>query len=449
MISLLKFWVAFGLFLIGGQLVAPTLVFAEEQTSPSVEDFSNQLSLSVDSALAIDNESGQILYQKDDNQLHGIASLTKLLSLFVVYDAIHDGKLSMDTKVPVSKEVEELATLPGYANVPLKESKDFYTVSDLIDATIIGSANAAIVALAEEIGGSEQGFVSLMKDKLTELGISDYEIYTASGMNAQYLVTDNGDASSLDKENKMRARDILFLARELVKTYPEIQDRAQVSRKEFPVSKDETYELVNHNKFLPGLPHERSDIYGLKTGTEEEAGSCIIVITEIAGREVYAITMGADSDEARYGETNRLLDYLQNQLEWVTLQSKGEAITDGQTADISKGQSETTSLVYGEDVGLFVPHNYDLSNHIETSYSSAWQYNAKGRIVLNAPLDKDKAVNTVVTRVPFYDTLFNEPTLENTIYPTEDVPAINRFVHISRIMADMFEEWSNRLFASE
>ena len=323
MISLLKFWVAFGLFLIGGQLVAPTLVFAEEQTSPSVEDFSNQLSLSVDSALAIDNESGQILYQKDDNQLHGIASLTKLLSLFVVYDAIHDGKLSMDTKVPVSKEVEELATLPGYANVPLKESKDFYTVSDLIDATIIGSANAAIVALAEEIGGSEQGFVSLMKDKLTELGISDYEIYTASGMNAQYLVTDNGDASSLDKENKMRARDILFLARELVKTYPEIQDRAQVSRKEFPVSKDETYELVNHNKFLPGLPHERSDIYGLKTGTEEEAGSCIIVITEIAGREVYAITMGADSDEARYGETSRLLDYLQNQLEWVTLQSKG------------------------------------------------------------------------------------------------------------------------------
>ena len=148
MISLLKFWVAFGLFLIGGQLVAPTLVFAEEQTSPSVEDFSNQLSLSVDSALAIDNESGQILYQKDDNQLHGIASLTKLLSLFVVYDAIHDGKLSMDTKVPVSKEVEELATLPGYANVPLKESKDFYTVSDLIDATIIGSANASIVALA-------------------------------------------------------------------------------------------------------------------------------------------------------------------------------------------------------------------------------------------------------------------------------------------------------------
>lgn len=417
----------------------------EKQADQSLAHFSQQLTIDVPHAMAIDAESGQILYQKEADQLAGIASITKLLSLYVVYDAIAAGKLSLDTKIPVSVDVAALAREEGYANVPLEESTDLYRAEDLINATIVGSANAAIVALAEYIAGSEKDFVSMMKNKLVELGISEYDLYTASGMSANHLVGDNAPQYSEDLENRMRARDVLFMARELIADYPELQDRSQQAKIDFPLNEEENYPIVNANKYVASSPYHREDVYGLKTGTEKQTGSCILVITEIAGQPVYAITLGAATDQLRYQETNRLLDYLNTQLQYVELQGAGETAPGGETVDASQGKQDTTSLVFDHTLAIFLPKDYNRSS-IKTVYSHAWQYNAQGQIVLNAPLEESEPVNTVKVGVDFYQSLFSDNQLKNSIHPSQDVGRINLFVYVSRLMADMFDSWGDQLF---
>lgn len=442
--------IAFWLGLLSLTIALPVTVFAEDTVAngPSVADFSAGLPLAVDSAMAIDGSNGQILFEQNAEELHGIASITKLLSLYVVYDQIAAGELSLETKIPISEEVSALSQTPDYANVPLEASDDFYTAEELIDATIVGSANAAIVALAEYIAGSEAQFVSLMKTKLSELGVSQYEIYTASGMSGNHLTTTDSSIYTEDQENQMRAKDVLFMARELITDYPELKDRAQQASIDFRVGDEETVTIDNFNKFLPGLPHARSDVFGLKTGTEKAAGSCIVTIQQIEGRDVYVVTLGANSDDARYEQTRKLMDYLANQLQLVTLQAEGQPVFEDGQVSVAHGNQERVGLAYTSTVAIFLPMDYPLERAISAAYERAWQYNAEGQVVVNAPLATDRAVNTLKLNVPFFRSLFNGITLENEIAPTEDVRATDFVVRITRIMSDMFRTWQETLFGT-
>ncbi|MER1952477.1 MAG: serine hydrolase [Aerococcus urinaeequi] len=420
---------------------------ASEATSGTVAEFSEEIAtnygLNIDAAMVIDSESGQILYDQNGADLHGIASLTKLIALFVVYDEIAAGNLSFDTKVPVSEAVSALSVAAGLSNVPLEESTDYYTVDALIDAAVIGSGNAAVVALAEYIAGSEQSFVEMMDDKLTELGIKDFELYTASGLAGSWLTTTDGSASpySIDQENMMQARDILFVAREIVNEYPDVLERSNVTSKEFQVSDTETYTLESTNLFLPGNAYERDDVSGLKTGTESIAGRCIIIMSQIDGRDIMLVTLGAETEDERYVNTGTLLTALQENLAYTTLYEEGAPWLPADNVAIYQGVVSGVDLNYAKTNALFLPYNYDLENNSTTTYDAAFQYDAVGNLALTAPLSVDQSINTFNTTVNFDESLFNQLDMSNAIVPAEDVDKVSIVVQVARIMEDLFKGW--------
>jgi len=136
-------------------------------------------------AIAVEATTGKILYEKDATTSTGIGSITKLLTAYMVYKAVDQGDLKWNSKVDISDYPFELTVSTGVSNIPLDARK--YTVKQLLDATLISSANSASIALAEEIGGTESKFVDMMKAQLKDWGITDAKIVNASGLNNSYL----------------------------------------------------------------------------------------------------------------------------------------------------------------------------------------------------------------------------------------------------------------------
>ena len=136
-------------------------------------------------AIAVDVATGKILYEKDANQPVEIASITKLLTAYLVYEAIHQGKFTLQTSVDISDYPYQLTVNPDASNVPLEARK--YTVEELLETSLIASANSPAIALAEKVAGSEKKFVDLMKAKLQQWGIKDATIVNASGLNNSVL----------------------------------------------------------------------------------------------------------------------------------------------------------------------------------------------------------------------------------------------------------------------
>ena len=448
LVTLLGFNLAHGpMAVLATENTTITASQTSDAKSGTVSEFSNEITtnygLNLDAAMAIDSDSGQILFEEDSAELHGIASLTKLIALYVVYDEIQAGNLNFDTKIPVSEAISALSVAEGLSNVPLEESTDYYTVDALIDAAVIGSGNAAVVALAEYISGSEQAFVERMSDKLTALGIKNFELYTASGLAGSWLITSDGSASpySMDQENMMQARDILFVAREIVNEYPDVLKRANVTSKEFQVSDSETYTLENTNLFLPGNAYERDDVSGLKTGTETIAGRCIIIMSQIDGRDIMLVTLGAETEADRYENTGTLLTALQENLAYTTLYEEGSTWLPAENVTIYQGVMDGVNLNYAKTNALFLPYNYDLEKNTTLTYDAAFQYDAAGNLALTAPLSVDQTINTFNTTVNFDKSLFNQLDMSNAIIPAEDVDKVSIVVQVTRIMEDLFKGW--------
>lgn len=180
-------------------------------------------------AIAVEATTGKILYEKDATTSTGIGSITKLLTAYMVYQAVDKGELKWNTKVNISDYPFELTVSSGVSNIPLDARK--YTVKQLLDATLISSANSASIALAEEIGGTESKFVDKMKAQLKKWGITDAKIVNASGLNNSYLGDNIYPGSKSDEENTMSAKDVAIIAQHVIKEYPEILD---ITKKQKP-----------------------------------------------------------------------------------------------------------------------------------------------------------------------------------------------------------------------
>ena len=139
--------------------------------SPVLAD---EFDVSAKNAIAFDANTGKILYEKEASTPVPIGSLTKLLTAYLVYDAIQAEKFTMDTQVEISEYALNLTTNYDISNLPL--DKGIYTVEELLEASLIANANSATISLAEKVAGSEKKFVDLMKAKLKEWGISDAKI---------------------------------------------------------------------------------------------------------------------------------------------------------------------------------------------------------------------------------------------------------------------------------
>lgn len=315
-------------------------------------------------AVAVEANTGKILYEKDASTSTGIGSITKLLTAYMVYKAVDQGDLKWNSKVDISDYPFELTVSAGVSNIPLDARK--YTVKQLLDATLIASANSASIALAEEIGGTESKFVDMMKAQLKDWGITDAKIVNASGLNNSYLGDNIYPGSKSDEENTMSAKDVAVIAQHVVKEYPEILDITKKTEADF----DGVNKLKTSNYMLKGQPSYRKGVDGLKTGTTDLAGASFVAHSNESGMSIITVILNAEhtdtDDYARFTATNDLLNYVVYHWESKTIAKKGQAIGKSQ-ASVLDGKSKQVTAVAKSDFNIIQKIDANNNKHIKVT----------------------------------------------------------------------------------
>jgi len=325
-------------------------------TSVSAED----LSIRAKAAISVDYDTGKILYEQDSDEPMGIASTTKLISLYLVQKEVQDGKLAWDDEVPISKDVAKLSENLDLSNVPLSEDEN-YTVQELFEAAVIQSANAATIALAEKVAGSEEKFVDQMRKQVEDWGIVDAKIVNSTGLSNEYLEDNIYPGTTKKDENELSAKDLAIVTRNLLQDFPETLEVSRIPKKEFGTDTSTSFDMENFNKMLPGLPAEKEDVDGLKTGTTELAGACFVGTIEKDGNRIITVVLNAtDHDEvenplARFDETSKLMDYSFDHWKKETVLKANDPIPGMTSVDVPQGKQQTVPVVAQEEMSLWLP----------------------------------------------------------------------------------------------
>lgn len=282
------------------------------------EDFS----IAAKHAIAVEVSTGKVLYEQDAQTPASIASISKLLSVYLVYEALEKGEIQLDTMVDISDYPYSLTANTELSNVNLDARS--YSVSDLLNASLITSSNSAIIALAEKIAGSEAAFVDKMKAKVAEWGITDATIVNTSGLDNSDLGENIYPGSKPDDSNQFSALDVAIIARRLILDYPQVLNITSLNAYDFG-----GYTYYSTNQMLSEGTHARGGVDGLKTGTSNSAGSSFVATTTQANMRIITVVLnatdGLTNSDNRFVETNNLMNYVYNNYSAITLVKKGEA----------------------------------------------------------------------------------------------------------------------------
>ena len=241
------------------------------------------------SALLMELNSGQILFNKDGETARRPASVTKLMTMLLAFEALESGQLSLDSIITVSEHAASM----GGSQVYL-EPNEQQTVEDILKCMIVSSANDAAVAMGEAIAGSEEAFVEKMNERAKELGMEQTNFENACGLEASGHV--------------MSAKDIAILSRELVINHPDVLDYTTIWMDTIvhKTNKGESeFGLANTNKFLK--KYEGAN--GLKTGYTSDAGFSMSATATRNEMTLIAVVMGSKSKDIRYADAAKLLDF--------------------------------------------------------------------------------------------------------------------------------------------
>ena len=259
-----------------------SLAVAAALLLPALPARAEGLELTAPSAVLMEASTGRVLFEKDPHAVRSCASITKVMTLCLVFEALDNGRLSLDQTLAASAHAASM----GGSDIWLEEGEAM-SVDDLIKATVIMSANDAAVVLAEAVSGSEEAFVAQMNEKARQLGMNDTVFKNCNGLDEEGHVTS--------------AYDVALMSRALLR-FEKIRDYTLTWMDS--VRGGET-QLVNTNKLIRSY----QGITGLKTGTTGQAGSCITATAERNGLSLIAVVLGADSTDHRFQDAAALLDY--------------------------------------------------------------------------------------------------------------------------------------------
>ena len=310
-------------------------------------------------AVLIDLSSGTVLYEKEPDTPMPIASITKVMTLLLTFEAIEAGKVSLQDTVPVSDHAYNM----GGSQIWLEPGETF-TLDEMIKAICVSSANDAAVAVAEFIGGSEPAFVEQMNQKAAALGMANTTFKNACG---------------LDEEGHLStARDVAIMSREMLLKHPQITGYTTIW---MDTLRGGTTQLLNTNKLLKRY----QGITGLKTGTTSGAGVCISASASRDGLDLLAVVLGAASSNERFDAATALLDYGFANFENVTAPAPENAPT---SLPVTGGAEETVQLEYAAPQKLLVQKGEGGALNAELELPQT----------LAAPLAAGQQVGTVTVR---------------------------------------------------
>ncbi|WP_273837329.1 D-alanyl-D-alanine carboxypeptidase family protein [Guptibacillus sedimenti] len=353
--------------------------------------------IKAEASILIDASSGKILYQNNPELTLSPASMTKMMSEYLVLEAISKGEVSWDEKVTVSDTIQKLSQNRSLSNVPLRVGEQ-YTVKELYEAMAIYSANAATMALAEHIAGTETKFVEMMNAKGKEMGMKEYKFVNSSGLNNRDLLG-NHPAGDADEENMMSARSTGLLAYHLLKDYPEVLETTSTPVKEFREGTDDQITMKNWNWLLPSLIYSNKykveGIDGLKTGSTDLAGFAFTGTAKQGDMRLISVVMKTDSYEARFEETSKLLNYGFDQFEQKTIVSKGDKVDGESSVNVVKGKEKEVGVAAGESFNTVTVKNTEEPFELSYEYDKSL-LNEDGE--LTAPIKEGDQVGTVVLK---------------------------------------------------
>ncbi len=322
-------------FLLSAVLLLTSLLptsVTEPQEAPSGE-----VSVSAPSVVLMEASTGQIVYEKDPDTLRHPASITKIMTMILIFDALEEGKISLEDTVTVS----EYAASMGGSQVFL-EPGETQTVDTMLKCISVASANDACVAMAEHICGSEQEFVARMNQRAKDLGMA----------NTTFV-----DCCGLDIEGHMTtARDVALMSRELIVKYPQIHNYCTIWMENIThVTRRGSSEfgLTNTNKLIRQYPYAT----GLKTGSTDDAKYCVSATAKKDGLELIAVVMAAPDHKIRFLDATTLLNYGFSKCQVYTDKNQQKL----PELSIQGGVAEQVPLAYESDFSYLDVTGADLS----------------------------------------------------------------------------------------
>ncbi len=275
------------------------------------------------SAILVEPTTGKVLYEKDADSRRAPASMTKIMSMILIMDAINNNKISLNDLVVVSSNASSMGGSQAYLN-----TGESYKVEELLKSIAIASANDAVVAMSEKIGGTEEKFVEMMNKKCQELGCTNTNFMNPHG---------------LDQENHYSsARDMALMATYLINNHPEILKYTSIYEDYLQKPDGSNTWLVNTNKLIRFY----KDVDGLKTGFTETAGYCLTSTAKKNNMRLIGVVMGVDSPDNRTSDTVKMLNYGFNTYKLSVVYEKNKVIDE---IKIEKGKDETVKIILLDD----------------------------------------------------------------------------------------------------
>lgn len=321
------------------------------------------LGLTSKSALLMEEDTGTILYEQNSHEALPPASVTKVMTLLLIYEGERDGKFDWTDTVQVSEHAASM----GGSQVFLEEGET-QTAADMTKSIAIASANDAAVAMAEFMAGSEEAFVQKMNERAKELGMEDTNFVNACGLDTE------GHVSS--------AYDIALMSRELMENFPEIKEYTTTWQDSI-VHKtrrgEETFGLTNTNKLIQWY----EGATGLKTGSTGNALYCLSGTAERDGMGLIAVVMAAPDYKVRFQEVMQLLDYGFANYAIEKGREKGYAMGE---VPVEKGMMDTVEAVVAEEISVLVPKGKE----------SQWETRTELLPAVSAPVEAGTKVGELV-----------------------------------------------------
>ncbi len=300
---------------------------------------------------------GEILFEKNAHQKLRPASVTKIMSLLLIMEALDRGDINLETEIPCSENASSM----GGSQIWL-DNTETLTVNEMLKAICIVSANDCTVAMAEYLAGSEELFVQKMNEKAKELGMNDTTFKNCHG---------------IDEDNHLTSSyDIALMSKELLQNHPEISNYTTIWMDSL---RDGQSELVNTNK----LVRTYDGLTGLKTGSTSLALYNLSASATRNNLSLIAVVLRAPTPKIRFSEAKLLLDYGFNTFEFKSLSTKNTFAT---TASVSKGTKDLVNLLFENDNGILLKKSSSNNEIVE-------------EIILNenieAPVNKDDVLGKI------------------------------------------------------
>lgn len=338
-------------------IVAVILALAQTRPAAAIETMARE-------ALLVDMDTGAVLLEKNADKPMPPASMSKIMTTYMVFSRLREGKLAMDDTLPVSERAWRRGGCVSDGSTMCLKLGERVKVEDLLQGIIVQSGNDASIVIAEGLAGSEEAFASEMNKKGKEIGLKGSVFRNSTGLP--------------EPDHVMTARDLVVLAERTIKDFPEYYHF--YSEKEF------TYNGIKQGNRNP-LLYKSVGADGLKTGHTKEAGYGLTASAKQADRRVVLVVAGLPSMAARAEESVRLIDYAFREFENVPLVKAGEQV---ETASVWLGESDTVPLQATRDVVITVPRRARSDMKLAVVYDGPVPAPIRkgdplGKLVMSAP----------------------------------------------------------------